>query len=161
MKRYVITTALVLVLTGGVTAPVAAREQRPMTGQFTAQAAAAAPRCGPGALTLGFEILGSATHLGRIEGSGSNCTEFSLATDAVAIWDGELSLTAADGSTLTTTSVGAQDAPVAGVAGFVVTHDVTGGTGRFANAAGIWIVSGTINFSTSTIEGTVSGWLSY
>jgi hypothetical protein len=161
MKIHAITTALVLILTAAVAAPAAAREQRPMRGQFTAQAAAADQRCGLDALTLGFEISGVATHFGRLSGSGSNCTEFSLGTEAVAIWDGVATITAADGSTVTTVSVGTQDAPVAGIADFATTHTVTGGTGRFADAAGTWIVSGVINFSTGGIDGSVSGWLSY
>jgi hypothetical protein len=161
MKTRSFTTGLVLILTAIGATPAAAQQQRPMDGKFTAQAAPAAPRCGPDALTLGFEIRGVATHLGRLSGSGSNCTEFSLATQAVAIWDGAATLSAADGSTLTTVSIGTQDAPVAGIADFAITHTVTGGTGRFADAAGTWIVSGIINLSTGTIEGTVSGWLSY
>ena len=161
MKTLAFVAALALVLTAAVVAPAAAGEQRPMAGSFTAAAAPAAQRCGADALTLGFEISGVATHIGRLSGSGTNCTEFSLATDAVAIWDGELTVAAADGSTLTTVSNGSQDAPVGGVAAFVTTHTVTGGTGRFDGAAGVWTVSGTIDFTTGTIDGQVSGWLSY
>jgi hypothetical protein len=160
MKAHAIRAGLVLVLTMSVVAPVAAAEQRPMRGQFTAQAAPTAPRCGANALTLGFEIRGVATHLGALTGTGSNCTEFSLAVSAVAIWDGLLTLTSADGSTLTTESEGAQDAPVAGIARFSTTHTVTGGTGRFAGADGIWTVSGAIDLNTGTIDGEVTGWLS-
>jgi hypothetical protein len=154
--------ALALVLTATVVAPAtAANKQRPMQGQFSAAATPAAQRCGADALTLGFEISGVATHFGVVSGSGTNCTEFSLATSAVAIWDGELTLAAADGSTLMTVSNGTQGAPVAGVAVFVTTHTVTDGTGRFEGAAGVWTVSGTIDFTTGTINGQVSGWLSY
>jgi hypothetical protein len=161
MKTFATMAALVLVLTATVVAPAAANEQRPMQGRFSAAAAPAAQRCGANALTLGFEITGVATHFGVLSGSGTNCTEFSLATSAVAIWDGELMLVAADGSTLMTVSNGTQGAPVAGVAVFVTTHTVTGGTGRFEGAAGVWTVSGTIDFTTGTINGQVSGWLSY
>jgi hypothetical protein len=132
-----------------------------MKGQFTAQAAPAAPRCGPNALTLGFEIDGVATHFGRLHGSGTNCTEFSLASSPVAIWDGLATFTAADGSTVTTEAVGTQGAPVAGIAQFLTTHTVTGGSGRFAGATGTWTVTGVIDFSTGMIEGTVAGWLGY
>lgn len=161
MKTFATMAALVLALTATVVAPAAANEQRPMQGRFSATAAPAAQRCGANALTLGFEITGVATHFGVLSGLGSNCTEFSLATSAVAIWDGELTLAAADGSTLMTASNGTQGAPVAGIAGFVTTHTVTGGTGRFEGAAGVWTVSGTIDFTTGTLNGQVSGWLSY
>jgi hypothetical protein len=69
--------------------------------------------------------------------------------------------TAADGSTLTSTSEGVQGAPVAGRATFEIEHTITGGTGRFASASGTWIVSGVIDFTTLTISGEVAGWLSY
>lgn len=150
-----------LILAASLAAPAAAADQRPMTGQFTAQAAPATPRCGPDALTLGFEIEGVATHLGRLTGAGSNCTEFTLTTNAVAVWDGLATFVAADGSTLSTTSEGTQDAPVAGRAAFDITHTISGGTGRFGGAAGVWEVTGVIDFTTGVIAGRVAGWLSY
>ena len=160
--RTRMTSALLAMILGATlgTASAAAGEQRPVSGQFTAQAGPAEPRCGD-ALTLGFEIRGFAAHLGALTGSGSHCTEWTLATSAVAIWDGLATFTAADGSTLSSTSAGAQAAPIAGVATFEVTHTITGGTGRFADADGVWIVTGTIDFTTGTLSGQVAGWLSY
>lgn len=152
--------AVALLLTVALAAPAVAGEQRPISGQFTAQAGAAEPRCGD-ALTLGFEIRGVAAHLGALTGTGSNCTEWTLATDAVAIWDGLATFVAADGSTLSSVAEGTQDAPVAGVATFEVTHTITAGTGRFAHPDGVWIVTGTIDFTTGTITGQVTGWLAY
>lgn len=54
-------------------------------------------------------------------------------------------------------SEGTQDAPVAGVASFEVTHTITGGTGRF----GIWTVTGVIDLTSGTISGQAADWLSY
>ena len=159
-KRGTIAVLLGLVIAIGLAAPVAADEGRPMTGQFTAQAGPTASRCGAD-LTLGFEIRGVASHLGALTGSGSNCTEWTLATSAVAVWDGLATFVAADGSRLTTVSEGAQDAPVAGKATFVITHTITGGTARLADAAGVWTVTGVIDFTTGTISGRVAGWLTY
>jgi hypothetical protein len=150
-----------MILAALVAAPGAAADQRPMTGQFTAQAAPATPRCGPDALTLGFEIEGVASHLGSLAGAGSNCTEFTLTTNAVAVWDGLVTLIAADGSTLTSTYAGAQGAPLAGIAPFENTLTITGGTGRFADAEGVWTLTGVLDFTTGTIDGRVAGWLSY
>ena len=160
MRRLTI-LAGVLLLAVTAAIPAHAAERRPMRGTFDASVAPAAQRCGPAALTLGFQVHGVATHLGQLSGSGSNCTEFTLATSAVAVWDGLATLTAADGSTISTTSNGRQDQPVAGLAGFAVIHHVTGGTGRFAGASGIWTVSGTIDVVHGTLDGTVSGWLSF
>jgi hypothetical protein len=161
MKTRFMAALGALILAASLAAPVGAADQRPMSGQFTAQAGPATPRCGADALTLGFEIQGVASHLGSLTGTGSNCTEFTLATSAVAVWDGLATFAAADGSTLSTTAEGTQAAPVAGRAEFSVTHTISGGTGRFAEAAGIWEVTGVIDFTTGTIEGQVAGWLSY
>jgi hypothetical protein len=153
---------LVILLVGALAAPVAAAQQRPMEGTFSAVPTAELPeqRC-PGALTIGFAISGTATHLGQFTATGTNCTEFTFTTEAVAIWDGIVVIEAADGSTLTLHAEGAQDAPVNGVATYSHVDTVVGGTGRFADAEGVMTVSGTIDFTTFRITGSVSGWLSY
>jgi hypothetical protein len=161
MKMRTPILAAGLILAAIVVTPAAAGDQRPMTGQFTAQAGPATPRCGADALTLGFEIRGVASHLGSLTGTGSNCTEFTLATNAVAVWDGLATFVAADGSTLSTTSEGMQEAPVAGRATFAITHTIGSGTGRFAGAAGVWEVTGVIDFTSGGVAGQVAGWLSY
>jgi hypothetical protein len=161
MKTRSMAIPAALVFVAALAASVGAADQRPMSGQFTAQAGPTAPRCGADALTLGFEIKGVASHLGRLTGRGSNCTEFTLATNAVAVWDGLATFVAADGSTVSTTSDGTQDAPVAGRAAFDITHTISGGTGRFAGAAGVWEVTGVIDFTTGTVDGQVAGWFSY
>jgi hypothetical protein len=160
MRTTPIAIVLGLILAIALAAPVEAGERRPMTGQFTAQAGPTDPRCGDD-LTLGFEIRGVASHLGALTGSGSNCTEWTLASSAAAVWDGLATFVAADGSTLTTVSEGTQDAPIVGKATFVITHTITAGTGRLADAAGVWTVTGAIDFTTGTISGKVAGWLSY
>jgi hypothetical protein len=38
---------------------------------------------------------------------------------------------------------------------------IVGGTGRFADASGTWVVEGILDFLTGTIDGSVSGWLDY
>jgi hypothetical protein len=160
MKRSIVSTALALTLALAAVLPAAATEQRPFSGEFTGFGIQAAQRC-PDALTIGHEVSGVATHLGRFTGSGTNCTEFTFATEAVAIWDGTITIRAADGSTLTMTSEGLQDAPVAGVASYTQTASVVAGTGRFANASGVLVLTGTIDFSTFAVTGTVSGCLRF
>lgn len=160
MTRYMISTALALMLVLGAVLPAAASEERPFSGEFTGFGIQAAQRC-PDALTIGHEVSGVATHLGRFTGTGTNCTEFTLATEAVAIWDGNITIRGADGSLLTMTSEGSQRAPVAGVASYTQTATVVSGTGRFADASGVLVLTGTIDFNTFAVTGTVSGWLSY
>ena len=151
----------VLLLTAALAGPVAADEPRPMHGGFTVAGVPVEQRCGPNALTIGFEGAGIATHLGRMEGTGSNCTTFDLATDAVPIWDGLATFVAADGSTISLTYEGAQDAPADGRATTATTFKVVSGTGRFEGATGSWTSSGVIDFTTGQFDGSFSGWISY
>jgi hypothetical protein len=161
MRKLTFSLALAIALTAGLAAPAAALEERPFSGRFSGAGVPAEQRCGPNALTLGFAFSGTSTHLGRFTGAGTNCTEFSLATQGVAIWDGRLIITAADGSTLSTVGAGFQDAPVDGVAVASQIHTVVGGTGRFAGATGEWLVTATLDFADFSITGAVTGWLAY
>ncbi len=160
MRSFIVSTGLALALALGAVLPASATERRPFSGEFTGFGILADQRC-PGALTVGHQVSGVATHLGRFTGTGTNCTEFTLATEAVAIWDGIVTIRAADGSTLTLAAEGSQSPPVAGVASYTHTDTVIAGTGRFAGAAGVLILTGTIDFTTFAATGTVTGWLSY
>ena len=137
-----------------------AEHQRPMKGRYEVGVVNVVQRC-PDAITIGFEGVGHATHLGRMEGTGSNCTSPDLTTQAVPIYDGLATFVAADGSSITASYEGMQDAPVAGVASVVQTFTVIGGTGRFEGATGTWSGSGEINFLTGGFSGQLSGWVSY
>ena len=156
-----ITGVAALLLAGTMALPVAASEQRPMKGSFSGAPAGTEQRCGPNALTIAFTISGVATHLGKFTGTGSNCTEPDFFADEAAIWDGITVIEAADGSTLTLDATGLQQAPVNGVALYSHIDNVLSGTGRFANAAGVLTISGSIDFTTGAVSGTVEGWLSY
>jgi hypothetical protein len=161
MKRILVSLALATTLAWALAIPaVAADPARPVTGTFTGAGIQVAQTCS-GALTLGFAIEGVLGHLGRIAGVGTNCTEFTLGFEAVDIWDGSITLTAADGSTLTTSYAGGQGEPSNGIATFWHSHDVIDGTGRFAGAAGELEVIGVIDFGTLIVSGTVSGWIAY
>jgi hypothetical protein len=160
LRRFILAAALGVTLVVALVGPATAGDQRPFRASFTGTGIAVPQRC-PNALTLGFAITGVATHLGHLSGSGTNCTEFTLATEAVAIWDGIVTLEAADGSTLTMSSEGSQGAPVNGVAAVTQTLSVVSGTGRFDDAAGDWALSARIDFSVLSVSGAVTGWLSY
>lgn len=157
--RLALLAVLATILTA---APAAADQSRPMQGWMTASVGIAAEqRCGPGAVTLEFHVQAIATHLGRATGSGTNCTEPSLAIGAVAIWDGLATYVAADGSTLVVAYEGTQEAPVAGVATATTQHTIVGGTGRFADAAGSWTVSGPVDFTTFSFSASFAGSIVY
>jgi hypothetical protein len=160
MRTLVTAAVLVMTLTLAVAAPVSASEARPMRGSFEGTVFLPAPRCGSD-LTVGFGGAGNATHFGQLTGAATNCTLFSLGTDAVPVYDGEATFTAADGSAVLTTYEGVQAAPVAGVATYSTTITVVGGTGRFADADGVWLVTGTLDFTTGSIDGHIDGWLAY
>jgi hypothetical protein len=161
MRSVALSIALALLAALTLSASVLAGDRRPMTGHYTIGVAPVEQRCGPNALTIGFEGVGIATHLGRMTGTGSNCTEFTLATASVAIWDGIATYTAADGSSLTVSYEGVQGAPTGGVAMASTTSTVVSGTGRFEGAHGSWTASGTIDFTTGLVNDTFSGWISY
>ena len=161
MRSTAFATVLALVATVALATSVLAAAQRPMSGSFVIGVVPVEQRCGPNALTIGFEGTGLATHLGRMTGTGSNCTEFTLATDAVAIWDGIAIYTAADGSTITAAYEGMQQAPVAGVALSVTISTIVSGTGRFEGAQGSFTASGPIDFTTGLVSNRFSGWISY
>ena len=150
-----------LLLMAALAASVAAGEHQPMHGHYTIGVVPVEQRCGPNALTIGFEGVGIATHLGRMEGTGSNCTSFNLTTEAVPIWDGLATFVAADGSSITMSYEGAQAAPVDGRASAANTFTVISGTGRFEGAAGSWTSSEVIDFTTGIDLGSFSGWISY
>jgi hypothetical protein len=160
-RSLALATALALLAAASLSASGLAGTERPISGQFTVGVVPVEQRCGPNALTIGFEGAGIATHLGRMTGTGSNCTEFSLATESVGIWDGVATFIAADGSSFTVHYEGVQAAPVAGVAWTETINTVESGTGRFEGAEGSWTQSGQIDFTTGLFSGSFSGSISY
>ena len=161
IRPTILLALMALLMTVGV---AQAEHQRPMKGSYSL---AVLPfelveqRCGANALTIGFEGVGIATHLGRITGRGSNCTEFSLFTEEVPIYDGLATFVAADGSTLSTSYDGVQHEPVNGVAASQTNFTVLSGTGRFEGASGSFTSFDVIDFVAGTVKGNLSGWISY
>jgi hypothetical protein len=165
-ERITLATSLALALVIALAASVSAGEQRPFQTAFSGQGIEVAQRCGPNALTIGFAVSGTATHLGAYSGTGSNCTGFTLLTEAVDIWDGVIELHASDGSTLSFTSSGSQGAPSGGKAAFTQSLTVASGTGRLSGASGELAMTGIIDFTQIAngivkVEGKATGWLDY
>lgn len=151
---------LIVVLLLSLAMPALAATERPFRGSFMGVAGFVEPRCGSD-VTLGFAAIGTASHLGRIEGQASNCSNPSFPVTAVDVRDGHVTLVAADGSTVTASYEGRQEAPVDGVAAYSITMTVVGGTGRFEGASGSWAASGLLDFNDLTITGAFDGWIAY
>jgi hypothetical protein len=160
MRSFTIAAVLALLAALATSGLALATTERPFTGEFTVGVVGVEQRC-EGALTIGFAGAGRASHLGRITGTGSNCTGFDLAVEAVPVYAGLATFVAADGSTLTFAYEGEQLAPVDLRATTITSNSVVAGTGRFAAASGSWTTVGTIDFVTGLFSGTFSGWLSY
>ena len=161
MRSFTIAALLGLLAALAASGLALATSERPFSGEFTVGVVGVEQRCGDGALTIGFAGSGRASHLGRITGTGSNCTEFDLAVQAVPIYAGLATFVAADGSTLTFAYEGEQQAPVDLRATTITSNAVVGGTGRFADASGSWTTVGTIDLATGLFSGSFSGWISY
>lgn len=161
MRSLALAIAVALMAALTIAGAVSAGDERPYKAKFTGSGIGVEQRCGPNALTIGFEISGVATHMGRLTGTGSNCTQFTALTEAVDIWDGIVILEAADGSTLTLSAEGNQGRPQGGVAEVIQTLLVVSGTGRFEDASGTLDLVGVVDFNDFSTSGTVSGWLSY
>lgn len=160
-RTLTLATAMGLLAAASLFAPASAAAERPISGHFTVGVVPVEQRCGANALTIGFEGTGIASHLGLMTGHGSNCTEFTLATESVEIWDGSATFIAADGSSFTTQYEGVQTTPTGGVAATIVTNVIVSGTGRFAAAEGSWTQTGEIDFTTGIFSGSFSGSISY
>ena len=159
-RRTLVALMLIGALLLGVAMPAMAATERPFEGTFQGVVGFAGPRCGPD-VTLGFTAVGTATHLGRIEGQASNCSDASFPVASVAVYDGVVTFVAADGSTITAEYSGVQQAPVAGVAAYSITMTLVRGTGRFEGASGSWTANGQLDFNELTLTGAFDGWIAY
>ena len=160
VTRRAIPALILIVALLSMAMPAMAATERPFRGSFTGVAVLAEPRCGSD-VTLGFAAFGTATHLGRIEGQASNCSDESFPVASVDVFDGVVTFVAADGSTITAEYEGVQQAPVHWVAAYSITMTVVGGTGRFEGASGSWSTSGLLDFNDLTITGAFDGWIAY
>ena len=155
-----------------VPTPASAEAVRPWEGSYVSTApgvliapgaAGAEERCtAQGLFTLRTVLEGRATHVGHFTAETSNCTAFPI-PGPVDIVDGRIVITAANGDQILSSYSGRQDVvdPATGAARFEVENVITGGTGRFADAAGWDDNSGSINFQTGLLAGQFEGRISY
>jgi len=163
MRRLLLPAVLAMagVAAIGVYVFASAAGQRPMNGQIELLGGPTGAACDANSIRIELAGTGTMAHLGRVQVTAANCTGAELEGGEAEISEGTATFTAADGSTINVTYSGQQDAPDGAIAAYTTTHTVTGGTGRFASAAGTWTIAGTVDLSIGQLLGDVSGWLSY
>jgi len=166
MPRKLIPAALMIgaiLAAVGVYALVQAAAQRPMTGTILLWGGPNGTTCDATTNQIDLAGTGTLAHLGAVEVTSRNCSGADVYSTTVEITAGAATFKAADGSTVTSTFIGRQQPPAAGrhISAYTTTHTITGGTGRFANAAGTWTIAGTVDLSIGRLVGDVTGWLSY
>jgi len=109
--------------------------------------------CDGGGIALEVTGTGHSTRLGDYSARYREC--FDPATGAVT--GGSFTLTAANGDSLYGTYAGQASPTDANAVAYDDPGVITGGTGRFAGAAGIASTSGVANLATGEYSGTISG----
>lgn len=106
--------------------------------------------------TAHLSALGEATHLGRFSLDYSHRVNLETLVGV-----GHAVFTSANGDTLLT-DVEGQATPAGTPTAFTVreTHTITGGTGRFAGAAGTFTVIRAVDFADPFTSGEIDGWIS-
>ncbi|MDT0213140.1 hypothetical protein Q9R29_04505 [Rothia sp. ARF10] len=141
--------------------PAAAAEPRPFTSDFTIEASFA-PMPVPGVFAVTTSGAGHASHLGKVTVSSSETLDFVSSPGTVTLDDGRLVMTAANGDQLYWSYEGTGSAPDEnGESALAGTFVITGGTGRFSDAAGDGSLHGTGNAVTGMASLTYHGSISY
>jgi hypothetical protein len=144
--KTVILTAMLLV--AAVTAPVGAAHEVPFRGSWDAVETAVAV---PPILFVDSNAAGHATLLGQYTAT------FDFQVDLrTAMASGTFTMTAANGDTLFGTFTG-HATPAGSFAAIVETDTITGGTGRFAGATGIFTVERLLDQATGISSGSFDG----
>ncbi len=152
MRTSLIAIALLFTLAS----PAAAAEQVPLKGSL--DGAVTITPINPPVVSVRIEGWGIATHLGRYT------IEFNAVVNQATrtpIVPATIVITAANGDTITAEGSGGQGTLVApGVLSIVEPATITGGTGRFVDATGSFVIRRTFfvaaGVTTGSFEGTVS-----
>jgi len=117
----------------------------------------------PGSVATFIEFDGTSTHMGRIIGRATNCMDFS-GLPVVAILSQTLNAMSANGDLLFGQGTVDDDPPIGlvvdpGVSYMIGPVLLTGGTGRFENASGWYLLSGDYSMGPGgnyTLKGMIS-----
>lgn len=136
----------------GVVAQSAGGTELPLRGSYTFNTNGVfAP---PSTLTISGIGVGEATHLGRFSATSVDVVNTTNETST-----GTYTLTAANGDQLFATTAGGQDQFIPpNISHVALVATITGGTGRFADATGTFIIrtESAIDFATATSSGSGS-----
>jgi hypothetical protein len=124
----------------------------PLRGQF--EGTATVTPLDPPFAQVNVSATGQASHLGRFTLDIPHVVNFATRSAT-----GTMTLTAANGDTLTASFTG-QSQVADPLVTIVETATVTGGTGRFADASGSFTVNRLFNRATGLTEGTLEGTIS-
>ncbi len=147
---------MTLALLVGLAGPVAAADQVPFKGSL--DAVVTITPINPPIVAVHIEGTGNATQLGRYTFEFDAIVNQATRTQA---GPATVVITAANGDTVTAEGSGGQATLVApGVLSIVDPATITGGTGRFADATGSFVIRRTFfvaaGVTTGTFEGTIS-----
>ena len=116
-------------------------------------------RCAP-APTVEMTGTGNGTQLGRFLDVQSHCVSGPNVDGSFDFYNGESTITAANGDELRSTYSGklwpTTTPPIYRIDGHAI---LVGGTGRFANATGEQVATGTLNFATGEATLELDGWI--
>jgi hypothetical protein len=141
-------------LQADVASPVEARERVPFRGRLVGEVTRTP--LNPPLVSALVEGTGQAAHLGRYTFTFQN-----VVNTSTMIGTGTLTITAANGDTLTADVTGtAGPSGTPNVVHVVETATITGGTGRFADATGGFTVERYFNMTTGETYGTIEGTIS-
>lgn len=149
MRAMFIAAALLLCLAG----PVSADDQVPFRGTLSGTATVT-PLTPPTASVL-IEATGVAAQLGRFTLEVPH-----LVNQATRVAVGTYVFTAANGDTLTASFTGLATLVAPGVLSVSETATISGGSGRFAGAAGSFSTERTFTVATGQTTGSFHGWIS-
>ncbi len=101
----------------------------------------------PGSTPAFIEFEGTGTHLGRFTGTATNCMDYSGLPDVVRIMSQTSRMVAANGDVLFSQGTVNDDPPIELIRDPLVSYSIgpsqiTGGTGRFENASGWYMLTG-------------------
>jgi hypothetical protein len=142
-----------MILTAAFAGPAAAQKQVPLKGTLQGHEIDT-PQGGPPPTTLSVN--------GNTTGIGSHVGEFSYAyTLTVNLANGTATgsghLVAANGDSIFTTIAGSSIVTAPGISEITEVNTITGGTGRFLGAQGVFIVDRLINLATGLTSGSFHG----
>jgi hypothetical protein len=116
----------------------------------------------PSDWVIEFTVTGHVSHLGKVTGLGSHCSQVDFQTGNATYGDGILTIVAANGDELWGTYHSGTSGPLSVTElWWQDTFVLIGGTGRFANASGGGVEWGTALAATFELEYEMEGMISF